>query len=545
MRLIVNGYNGKRYMEIHRVSSKRKLLGLLIVFVILFVAIFFIESARNSNFYGNMQFCTDYEEIMRQEEVELADLSYDMTDALMFNGQQVPYTIQNRTFYISQDIDSLYWEGELNAAEGYKIYILEDSMWDLKMDAIAQGHLFSILIIKGNQCQPANIVASGLPILSLTETYGYENPQAIALLDEKQEMSYEGYCSFEIRGHTSAALPKLGYKIELCDEQWNKEEASLLGLRMDDDWIINALYTDNHKVREKMAYQIWDEIQEYRQTENRASNVSYVELILNNQYWGIYGLQEPVDAEQLSLTDSDVMYRKTDLLVPEQADFDVEDGTKTIAGFEIREPNETEIEGEDWMPMQRHVEYIYNQSDELDKENVRSMLDINNAVDFELYIQILAAPDNITKNINYVARYENGNSKMYQMPWDVDYTFGHDYGGTPTFSEYKEMYEESIMHSREYSALLLVDREAVNEQLEETWKIYRQDILSEEHLKSMAQSFMDELTRSGALARDSARWPESGDTADLSEIYHFIERRLEFLDEYYEDIDRWEVEHGI
>lgn len=532
-------------MEIHGVSSKRKVLSLLIGFTIVFVAIFLIDSSRNSNFFGNMQFCSSYEEIMQQEELELADLSYDMADAVLFNGQKVPYTIANRTFYISQDIDSLYWEGELNAAEGYEIYVLEDEMWDMKMDAIAEGYLFSILIIKGNQCQPANIVASGLPILSLTETYGYENPQEISLLDESKEMSYEGYCSFEIRGQTSAALPKTGYNIELCDEAWNKEEASLLGLRMDDDWIINALYTDNHKVREKMAYQIWDEMQEYRQTANQASNITYVELILNNQYWGVYGLQEPVDAKQLSLTDSDVMYRKTDLLVPEQEDFEVEDGTKTIAGFEIREPKMTEIQSEDWLPMQKHVEYIYNQSEELNSDIAREMLDVNNAVDYELFLQLVVAPDNITKNVNYVARYENGSYKMYQMPWDLDYTFGHDFSGTPTFSEYKEIYEDAIMRSREYSALLLVDREAVNEQLEETWKIYRQSILDEEHLKTMAQSYMDELTRSGALARDTARWPESGNTSDLSEIYRFIEVRLEFLDEYYEDIDRWEAEHGI
>ncbi len=532
-------------MEIHGVSSKRKVLSLLIGFTIVFVAIFLIDSSRNSNFFGNMQFCTNYEAVMQEEGLELADLSYDMTDAILYNGQKVPYTIANRTFYISQDIDSLYWEGELNAAEGYEIYVLEDTMWDMKMDAIAEGHLFSILIIKGNQCQPANIVASGLPILSLTETYGYENPQEISLLDESKEMSYEGYCSFEIRGQTSAALPKTGYNIELCDEAWSKEEASLLGMRMDDDWIINALYTDNHKVREKMAYQIWDEMQEYRQTPNRASNVTYVELILNNQYWGVYGLQEPVDAKQLSLTTSDVMYRKTDLLVPEQEDFEVEDGTETIAGFEIREPKRAEIKAEDWMPMQEYVKYIYYQSDNVDKDTIKSIIDVENVVDYEIFVQFLAAPDNIFKNINYVARYENGSYKMYQIPWDLDYTFGHDFGGTPTFSEYKENYEKAGMRSREYSALLLVDREAVNEQLEETWKIYRQSILDEEHLKTMAQSYMDELTRSGALARDTARWPESGNTSDLSEIYRFIEVRLEFLDEYYEDIDRWEVEHGI
>lgn len=532
--------------EIHKISSKKKLLCTLIIFLIIFIIIFFGEGIRNSFFFRNIQLCNNYEEIIQKEDLEQADLTYEMTDAIFFNGQKVPYTIENRTFYISQDIETLYWEGELEAAEGYKIYILEDNMWDFKTNAIAQGHMFSILVAKGKKCQTANIIVSGLPVLSLRETKGYDNPQEIALLDAKKEMCYDGHCSFEIRGQTSACLPKVGYNIELCDESWNEEQASLLGLRMDDDWIINALYTDNHKVREKMAYQIWNEIQEYNCNNfNQASNITYVELILNNQYWGIYGLQEPVDEKQLSLTDSDVMYRNINMFMPEEKDFKVEDGTKVIPGFEIREPQETEIETEDWIPMREYVKYIYNNAKMLYKEEITALLDMNNVVDYELYVQVLAGADNIYKNINYVARFENGSYKMYQMPWDLDYTFGHDYGGTATFSEYKREYETILMCTREYSALESVDREQVNKLLTETWKQYRRKIFNEKHLKAMAKNAMNELTQSGAFARDTARWPEAGNTANLSEIYQYIEQRLEFLDTYYEDIDGWEAENGI
>lgn len=528
--------------EIHGINNRKKLIGLLICFGIVSVILYFASAVVEGGFFRNATFCDSYDAII--EGKTMADLS--VSEALLFHEQGAPFIGASNTALLSQDTDKSYWEGELQVGEGYELYLLNDEYWSNKIAAISSGHPFSALIVKGDEYRPVDIMFSGVPVLCLTETYGWENPSLISLMDVEKEKSYDGYCSFGMRGQTSATLPKYGYKIALCNETWNKESAPLLGLRNDDDWIINPLYGDYNKIREKMAYQIWEEMQQENQGTATSSQIVYVELILNSQYWGIYGLQEKVDAKQVSFNDTDIMYRKTDLLVPTQEDFAVEDGTSIIPGFEIREPSEEDIKAEDWLPLKEYVNYIYYEDTEVDMDILNRLMDVDNAIDYELYLQLLTAPDNIFKNINYYARYENGSYMMYQAPWDVNYTFGHDFGANATYTEYHASHETTQQRSREYSALLRADEDATWQMVSEKWFAYRETIFAEDHLKEMAQSYMDELVSSGAMGRDTIRWPESMNSSDLTEMYHFLEMRLAYLDEYYAgdlgDETTWNIE---
>ena len=54
------------------------------------------------------------------------------------------------------------------------------------------------------------------------------------------------------RGRTSLSFLKKSYKVELNNSY------SLLGMGKDDDWILDALYTDSSKVRNKLSYDLWN-----------------------------------------------------------------------------------------------------------------------------------------------------------------------------------------------------------------------------------------------------------------------------------------------
>lgn len=522
-------------MEIHSIKNKGRLLLLVMCLAMFSIILMIGKTALKGNFYGSIKVCPDFDSVIEGKNSASAEMIYDMADALYYNGQAVPFAMADCTYYLSQEREIPYWQGQLSVGEGFEIYLLEDEMWNFKSEAIASGHTFSMLVVGGGQCQPANLVISGLPVMALTQTATMEEPELISVLHADEKKSYEGYCSFGMRGQTSASLPKYGYKLQLYNKEWNAQKTSLLGLRYDDDWILNPLYSDSSKVREKMAYQIWEEIQEKTNSVVRASNITYVELVVNHQYWGIYGLQERIDAKQTSLKDTDVMYRKTDLQIPEESDFVVADATKSIRGFEIRQPKEEEIKAEDWEPLREYVEYVYDENQVTDIDKLADVLDIDNAVDYELYIQLLGAWDNVYKNFNYIAYYRDGVYKMYQTPWDLNYVMGDGFAANDIYTEYNTEYETVELQTREYSALFRADSDLINKKMRETWQEYRESIFSEEHLKEMAQEYTNELIVSGALARDSARWPESENSSDLSDIYGFIEKRLAFLDAYYEE----------
>ena len=99
---------------------------------------------------------------------------------------------------------------------------------------------------------------------------------------------YSGKIGIEIRGHSSQMFPKKQYGIELWDDSGNSVNASLLGMPAESDWVLNASYTDKTFLRNVLAYKLGSDLGRY------ASRTKFCEVVINNQYKGIYILQEKV-----------------------------------------------------------------------------------------------------------------------------------------------------------------------------------------------------------------------------------------------------------
>lgn len=489
----------------------------------------------------SMNFCQNYEDVISGEEKQ--DL--DIRGALRFNGCDVPYVMESNTYYISQDMNTDMWEGYFSSGKYAEIFFCLDEMWNHKLQAIESNHRFSLLVKIGDNYRIANIVISGIPVLALTETSDMYAPSDFVVLAADEEMSYSGYCNSHLRGQTSTTYPKCGYKVNLCDETGEKEKASLLGLRKDNDWILNPMYTDSSKVREKLAYQVWENMQEYNQTKDKSSNITYVEFIFDNMYWGIYGLMEPVDNKQLLMNETDIFYRKTDLVVPEQDDFYTEDGQEYIPGFRIKYPKLDDVKAEDWLPLQPYVKTFYfdiydaNIETEDDWETLSSLVDIENVADYEIFLNVISGPDNIFKNIDYIMRHEDDGYKMHMVPWDMDNSFGNigagagmeQYGGGTS----------GIMTSREFVTLYRADRVYMESLLRDRWNEYRKSFLATEYLQMQVREDMDTLVKSGAMLRDSAKWPDANNFTDTSRLEAYIKDHMESLDMIFNSEEWWKT----
>lgn len=268
-----------------RVPDRSRLVELLFLLGFTSVLVFLADREGSSHFFEHIEFCESFDEITAGKYPE----ELDLREVLYFNGQAVPYTLQDSSFYISQDMETEEWVGELKPGDGYVIYFLEDDMWDYKRATIASGHTFSVLVVKGGSYQTAGLVVSGLPILSLTEGRGVQSPQCLSLMDAGAEKSYEGNCSYEIQDADSSG--KCGYEIGGIKE-------SMYMPYRDSTWVLVPLRNRLDKVLDKMAGQLWEEIQEYHGAKTYSSGIAYVELILDHEYRGIYGLQKEGKEEQ-------------------------------------------------------------------------------------------------------------------------------------------------------------------------------------------------------------------------------------------------------
>ena len=103
---------------------------------------------------------------------------------------------------------------------------------------------------------------------------------------------YSGKAGIEIRGHYSAWLPQKPYGIETCDQSGAGLNISLLGMPSENDWVLLANYNDKSFLRNFLAFDIWRKMGYY------APKTRYCEVILNNDYQGIYLFGEKIKRDR-------------------------------------------------------------------------------------------------------------------------------------------------------------------------------------------------------------------------------------------------------
>ncbi len=103
---------------------------------------------------------------------------------------------------------------------------------------------------------------------------------------------YNGKIGIEIRGSSTQMFPKKQYGVETRDANGNDLDVSLLGFPAESDWIFYAPYTDKSLMRNFLAYSLARTMGRY------ATRCKYFELVINNDYKGIYILFEKIKRDK-------------------------------------------------------------------------------------------------------------------------------------------------------------------------------------------------------------------------------------------------------
>ncbi len=99
---------------------------------------------------------------------------------------------------------------------------------------------------------------------------------------------YKGKIGIEIRGQSSQMFPMKSYSLELRKENGSSNDQSLFGMPKESDWVLYAPYTDKTLMRNFLAYTMSRELGQW------AANCRFVEVILNDQYVGVYVFMERI-----------------------------------------------------------------------------------------------------------------------------------------------------------------------------------------------------------------------------------------------------------
>ncbi len=333
--------------------------------------------------------------------------------------------------------------------------------------------------------------------------------------------------------------PKKSMAFELIDPINGQDAYSeILGISKNSNFVLNSLYEDDSKIRDIVSLKVWENISDScKGTVVSGIGMDMTEVFLDGSYWGVYGLQENVNTLSYFSDDSKeaAIFK---VLTGEVPSGELSADSKNWGSVSLRGNSS----GDSWALFQKFVAAVTNPSKAVFDSGVTLYLDIDNVIDYYLWVDIMYASDNIFKNLVFVeTENRNGEKILEIVPWDSDLILGALWDTSADRNvRWQISFAESDLEKASGNTLLGLiwknDTSGFRVCAAKRWFELRQGVLSEQNLLNLADTTFDEMTNSGARTREKLRWTESAYCSDNSFIDEFIRLRLSYLDSYYTEV---------
>ena len=386
-----------------------------------------------------------------------------------------------------------------------------------------------------------NFTSSNLPIIVIT-TQGQEIPDEPKITADMKIIyngagvrnylmnppnHYHGKIGIEIRGSTTKWFPKKQYAVETRTIQGNDSTVSLLGLPAEEDWVLDAPYSDKSLIRNAIIFYLSNAMGRY------ASRTRFCELVLNGDYQGVYVLMEKVKRDK----------NRVDISKLTPADIS---GDAVTGGYMIKidKPDGAKIDGWEspFLPYpgswQRiYYQYHYPDQDEITPEQkayIQTLLlsyetvmsgpsyrdpqigyakyiDVESAVDYFILNEVAKNVDAYRLSAFMYKDRDSKNRKLILGPiWDYNLAFGNaEYYGAQHVSGWQVYFyqKEDNWLVPFWWGRLMADSNFVN-QIHSRWHELRKNIITIPRI----QTFIDSLTTylDEAQKRNFEKWPILG-----------------------------------
>ena len=533
--------------------------------VLLFVSIFMLVAAvivGQSKDSGPSVLVAGEEKI---ENIKAKTKPLEEEFVLSFEGEALPYDAESRTFYLPVDMEDEEWEtGKFAGAFGNTdadLLFAENYKKTDKKSAVAIGREYTFLAVTNKGYGEYSLVFTGLPMITFTGTeYLADDGSQMFLLrvydtDHGDGWVTECYTQARLRGNTSLNYEKKSLRLYLKelkkDGTFEKVNENLLGLRNDDDWILNGLYADNTRIRDQLCIDLWNEVGASNNPygQNFGTRSAMVEVMIGNGYQGIYDLMVPIDGKQLGIdavsdqlaageTVVERIYKKKYTAPWNASDFigglPDESVIDYRGGFYLKGDTVLQNE-EEWRPLYE-VAALLEADDETFGTGITEAVDQRNIIDNWLFFQAIAGFDNENKNIYYVARNRGESYYGYFIPWDMNLSFGAVYEENEYYCLENGAVVTEIVNWQPGQRMIEVNPDDSRALAAAVWTEWRQGVFSDEALQARIGELEHQVKDSGAFTRENIRWPDGNQNEDFGFLYVFARERMEVIDDYIDSL---------
>lgn len=351
------------------------------------------------------------------------------------------------------------------------------------------------------------------------------------------------HAGIRIRGGSSTQYAKKSYAVEFWLPDTDTEvDISVLGMRSDDDLILDAMYIDHARMRNRVCTDLWNTFDrlpysQKGQDDLNGTQGTFVEVLLNGTYNGLYCLTDKIDRKKLQLKKTQtapyspyyslhgILYKSTSwtaattlsgyAIAPED-DF-------IWQGWEQKYPDE-QPECVSWQPLKSFIDYCSPYSNFHQHPDMMQELSVHvyteNLIDYILLSQLMYMEDNLLKNIYLSCRDIVCDRRFLLTPWDMDMSFGRDYAGRKHSGV---PFSQSLINQCTlFRNLITYGHPDFRHALRSRWDELKHNQLSVENVSRQLITYRDLFEQSGTWKREWERWPECMGDLD-EEVEYMIE----------------------
>lgn len=343
----------------------------------------------------------------------------------------------------------------------------------------------------------------------------------ISIVDHKKKANHtsdkaklESKIEIHVRGDSSRAFDKVGYKIKLINKNGKRRDKSVMGMDKHCDWVLHGPFLDKTLIRNYMWYNLSGELMGY------APNVRFCEVFINNKYEGLYVMMESITAGkkdgriQVSVDKKQNSYTGYILKIDGQTK-KLDRKVDTFTHYTRRRRTDMTIV----YPKRKHLKNGMAQSIEKDfsafekmlysfdfnekKYGYKKMIDVDSFVNYFIINEFTCNYD-VGGKSTYI--YKGTDGLMHMCVWDFN-------NACDAYQEAQVDNRGFVMNDIIWYGMLTKDKDFVNKIIDR-YKELRKTVLSEKYL----DNYVDETVKylGSAVDRNFKRWGYSfGSKHDL------------------------------
>lgn len=405
-----------------------------------------------------------------------------------------------------------------------------------------------------------NLSDKSLPLINITVdiekvTKPEYTPATIEIADPLMRTDGENVVTkfnakVKYRGNSSLRYDKKSFNVKLINEKGKSFDVNILGLRLTDAWILDAMAIDRIRMRNRVNFDTWNAMSRTPyETEHEQRNGTvgrFVEVFINGIYHGLYCCTDKVDRNLLGVKKADKVTDSTPVIKGVIYKGDGWSAATQLKGYddqpmdgaawnkwELDYPDDYPCE-EAYTPMKNFIDYCSKSSDDDFKNGIDKNFYWQNFVDYQVFLLSQGLRDNSFKNTFLsIVNIKKGNCMMV-TPWDLDCSLGGDWDGQ-LYNELATM--DVVLTVGLYRRLWNNNVNKYQTAVADRWQQLSANVLSVEEFNKRLDTYADQIVKSGAWKREYDMWNNNPVALtenlydELSYVKDWYKRNLQNLNE--------------